>query len=563
MSCSSCSTNKNGIPNGCKSNGNCASGTCGSGNKLAVFDWLSNMTLPTGEAPFNIYEVRFKNGRKHFFKNTENLTLSMGDIIAVECTSGHDIGIISLSGELVKVQMKKRKVSEDSDDVKKIYRKASQKDIDIWQNAREKELETQRKGREIISRLGLKMKLSDVEYQGDGNKATFYYTADDRVDFRQLIRDLASTFSIRVEMKQVGMRQEAARLGGVGSCGRELCCSTWLTDFRKVNTAAARYQQLSLNPLKLAGQCGKLKCCLNFELDTYLDALKAFPKQDVLLKTEKGDAAFVKMDIFKKLLWYTYKEERSKWFKLSLDQVHEIIELNKNKEVSSPLEDYEAEIVEEVKEDFENVVGQDSLTRFDTPKKSRRNKRNKKGNVKNTAANHRKAPKEKTTSIKKVSDAPNDSSKGNSKRNARPKKRSENIEKKQSVNTKQKQEKKIATNPNQQKNKRSVVNQEKKGTQKKQQTTPKQKQEKKTGANSSQQKQRPVKQQQEKKTGNKKQQPSAKQGRKTGQNIPQKQRPAKQSQEKKVEGKNTLPKTKPRKKSSHKPRENKDQRSNG
>ncbi|OCK43463.1 hypothetical protein BA195_01810 [Tenacibaculum soleae] len=377
MSCSSCSTNKNGVPNGCKSNGNCATGTCGSGNKLAVFDWLSNMTLPTGEAPFNIFEVRFKNGRKHFYKNTEKLTVSMGDVVAVEGSSGHDIGIVALAGELVKVQMKKRKISVDSEDVKKIYRKATQKDIDIWHTARDREQETQRKGREIISRLGLKMKLSDVEYQGDGTKATFYYTADERVDFRQLIRDLAGTFSIRVEMKQVGMRQEAARLGGVGSCGRELCCSTWLTDFRKVNTAAARYQQLSLNPLKLAGQCGKLKCCLNFELDTYLDALQSFPKQDKILKTEKGDAVFVKMDIFKKILWYTYKHESFKWFRLSLEQVNEIIELNKNNEVSLPLDEYELDIITEPTVDFENVVGQDSLTRFDAPKKKSRNSRRK------------------------------------------------------------------------------------------------------------------------------------------------------------------------------------------
>lgn len=375
MSCSSCSTNKDGVPKGCKSNGNCGTGTCGSGNKLAVFDWLSNMTLPTGEAPFNIFEVRFKNGRKHFYKNPENITLSMGDVVAVEGSSGHDVGVVSLAGELVKVQMKKRKIEAESEEVKKIYRKASQKDIDVWQEARDRELETQRKGREIISRLGLKMKLSDVEYQGDGTKATFYYTADDRVDFRQLIRDLASAFSIRVEMRQVGMRQEAARLGGVGSCGRELCCSTWLTDFRKVNTAAARYQQLSLNPLKLAGQCGKLKCCLNYELDTYLDALQSFPKQDKVLQTEKGDAVFVKMDIFKKLLWYTYKEESFKWYKLSLDQVQEIIEINKNNELALPLEEYELEITEETPVDFENVVGQDSLTRFDTPKKPRRNTR--------------------------------------------------------------------------------------------------------------------------------------------------------------------------------------------
>jgi cell fate regulator YaaT (PSP1 superfamily) len=333
--------------------------------------------LPSGQERFNIFEVRFKNGRKHFFKNVDNLPIIMGDIIAVEGSPGHDIGTVSLAGELVKVQMKKHKITEDHEEVKKIYRKASQRDIDIWQAARAKEEETQKKGREILGRLGLQMKLSDVEYQGDGNKATFYYTADARVDFRQLIRDFASAFSIRVEMKQVGARQEAARLGGIGSCGRELCCSTWLTDFRKVSTSAARYQQLSLNPLKLAGQCGKLKCCLNYELDTYLDALKSFPKQDLILNTEKGEAVFIKMDIFKKHLWYTYKSERFKWFRLTLDQVQEIIELNKNNEKSISLEEYESEIEIPETVNFEDAVGQDSLTRFDAPKTSKRRRNTK------------------------------------------------------------------------------------------------------------------------------------------------------------------------------------------
>ncbi|WP_010135462.1 regulatory iron-sulfur-containing complex subunit RicT [Ochrovirga pacifica] len=375
MSCNSCST-KDGAPKGCKSNGSCGTGSC---DKLTVFDWLSNMELPTGQKPFDIVEVRFKNGRKHFYKNEKNFPISIGDVVAVEGNPGHDIGTVSLTGELVRIQMRKKKIDVEGEQVKKIYRKATQKDIDIWQEARAKEIETQRRGREIIIRLGLKMKLSDVEYQGDGNKATFYYTADDRVDFRQLIRDLASAFSIRVEMKQVGLRQEAARLGGVGSCGRELCCSTWLTDFRKVNTAAARYQQLSLNPLKLAGQCGKLKCCLNYELDTYLDALKEFPSQNVTLKTEKGLGIFVKMDIFKEVLWYTYKDDKSKWFKLTLDQVLEIVEENKKGNTVESLEDFDAENIEETKVDFENVVGQDSLTRFDEPKKPKR-RRNRKSN---------------------------------------------------------------------------------------------------------------------------------------------------------------------------------------
>jgi cell fate regulator YaaT (PSP1 superfamily) len=376
MGCTSCSTNKSGVPGGCKSNGACATGSC---DKLTVFDWLSNMALPSGQKPLNIVEVRFKNGRKHFYRNNNNFQLSIGEIVAVEGAPGHDIGTVSLTGELVRVQMKKKKIAEDSEEVKKIYRTASVRDIDIWQSARDKEIETQRRGREILGRLGLKMKLSDVEYQGDGNKATFYYTAEDRVDFRQLIKDLASAFSIRVEMKQVGLRQEAARLGGVGSCGRELCCSTWLTDFRKVNTASARYQQLSLNPQKLAGQCGKLKCCLNFELDSYLDALKGFPKQDVVLETEKGRATFVKMDIFKELLWYASKDEGFKWYRLTLEQVNEVIDMNKRGEKAPSLEELESETAIATKIDFENVVGQDSLTRFDKPK-TKNKRRNKKKN---------------------------------------------------------------------------------------------------------------------------------------------------------------------------------------
>jgi len=378
MSCNNCSSDISTVPKGCKSNGSCHTDGC---EKLSVFDWLSNMTLPSGQEPMNIVEVRFKNGRKHFYRNLDKLSISMGDVVAVEGNPGHDVGTVSLSGELVKVQLKRKGIDINSEEIKKIYRKATQKDIDKWKSVREKEYNTQYRGREILSRLGLKMKLSDVEYQGDGNKATFYYTADERVDFRQLIRDLASAFSIRIEMKQVGLRQEAARLGGVGTCGRELCCSTWLTDLRKVNTAAARYQQLSLNPQKLAGQCGKLKCCLNYELDTYLDALTDFPKQDVVLKTEKGDAVFVKMDIFKGLMWYTYKENRSKWFRLTLEHVQEILSLNKNKETVASLEEYESDILADTKVAFEDVVGQDSLTRFDAPKRNRNRNKKRKNNA--------------------------------------------------------------------------------------------------------------------------------------------------------------------------------------
>jgi len=379
MSCTTCSTDKTGTPKGCKSNGTCASGGC---DKLSVYDWLGNMTLPGHQKKFDHIEVRFKNGRKAFFKNEKNLSLCMGDTIAVECKSGHDIGDVTLTGELVKVQMNKKKVKVGSENVLKVYRKASQKDIDIWQEARAKEQEVQRKARLIVSRIGLKMKLSDIEFQGDGKKATFYYTADERVDFRLLIRELATTFNIRIEMKQVGLRQEAARLGGIGSCGRELCCSTWLTDFRSVSTSAARYQQLSLNPLKLSGQCGKLKCCLNYELDSYMDALKDFPNTNTWLQTKQGTAMFQKMDIFSGFVWYVYKDNPMQWHQLTTEQANEIIALNKDGEKPYNLEEYSNELIieEPQKNIFENVVGQDSLTRFDKPKHSKRRNKNRNRN---------------------------------------------------------------------------------------------------------------------------------------------------------------------------------------
>ena len=380
MACSSCSTGKDGKPKGCKSNGTCGTDSC---NKLTVFDWLSNMSLPNGVEPFNCVEVRFKNGRKHFFKNPENISLSMGDVVATEASSGHDVGMVSLTGELVRIQMKKKKVTLDSEEVLKIYRKATQKDIDVWEEARAREEKIKTRAREIAIRLNLSMKISDIEFQGDASKATFYYTADDRVDFRQLIKEFAREFNTRIEMRQIGLRQEAARLGGIGSCGRELCCSTWLTDFRSVSTSAARYQQLSLNPQKLAGQCGKLKCCLNYELDTYLECLKTFPKSDIKLHTKKGTAVCQKIDIFKGFLWYAYEGEWMTWHKLTVDQANQIIEANKKRESIGSLEEFEVVLqMEEEQPDFNNVVGQDSLTRFDNPnpKKKRRNKKRRKKN---------------------------------------------------------------------------------------------------------------------------------------------------------------------------------------
>ncbi|WP_281541864.1 PSP1 domain-containing protein [Maribacter aestuarii] len=391
MGCSSCSTSKGGQPKGCKNNGTCGTDGC---NKLTVFDWLSNMAPPNGEKLFEFVEVRFKNSRKEFFKNTENLSLSIGDVVATEAQSGHDIGMVTLVGELVRVQMKRKKVDFKAADFPKVYRKASQKDIDVWQKCRNREEEIKKRAREIAIILKLQMKISDVEFQGDGSKATFYYTAEERVDFRQLIKDMAKAFGIRIEMRQIGYRQEAQRLGGIGSCGRELCCSTWLTDFRSVSTSAARYQQLSLNPQKLAGQCGKLKCCLNYELDVYLDALKDFPPQDTKLFTEKGLAFCQKTDIFKEMLWFSYKDEPSNWHVLSKDQVNEILAMNKKKEKVASLEMYALENPVEEKVVFENVVGQDSLTRFDQPKrkKSNRNKnRNRRKNSNNKRRNQKNA----------------------------------------------------------------------------------------------------------------------------------------------------------------------------
>lgn len=386
MGCSSCGCSTGG---GCSASdrGGCSkSGTCSS-YKLNVFDWLNDIELPHGQIAFDCVEIRFKNSRKEFYRNSENLSLNVGDVVAVESQSGHDIGIISLTGELVKKQMRKRKIAFDSEEVKKVYRLAKKTDIDKWIEAQQMEVDTMYKARTIAIALGLEMKISDVEYQGDKTKAIFYYTAEGRVDFRELIKKLADEFKIRIEMKQIGVRQEASRLGGIGSCGRELCCSTWLTDFRSVSTSAARYQQLSLNPQKLAGQCGKLKCCLNYELDGYVEALKEFPDTNIKLKTKKGQAFYRKMDIFKNLMWYSYQDEPLKFIELKLDRVNEIVEMNSNGKQPTDLMDF-VDFKEVVKEpDYANVVGQDSLTRFDNKKQGRSKKKRNNGNNKNRNRN--------------------------------------------------------------------------------------------------------------------------------------------------------------------------------
>ena len=384
MSCTNCGT---GTPNGCKNNGTCSSGGC---NKLEVYDWLANIALPSGQDPYDIVEVRFKNSRKAFFKNAHNLTLQVGDVVVVEGSPGIDTGVVSVVGELARVQVKKKEPSFKANEARKIKSIAVQEDIDRWVKARSLEKEVMYKSRVLAVNLGLQMKISDVEYQGDLKKATFYYTAEGRVDFRQLIRDLAGEFSVRIEMKQIGERQEAARLGGIGSCGRELCCSTWLTDFRSVSTSAARYQQLSLNPQKLAGQCGKLKCCLNYELDMYLDALKAFPKGDLKLRTEKGTAMHVKTDVFKQEMWYAFDDGKgsgSSLVALKPERVREIIRMNKEDKKPFDLSNF-IEVVEVAKPDYTNVVGQDDLNRFEhTFKKKKKNKKNPNRNSNNSPAN--------------------------------------------------------------------------------------------------------------------------------------------------------------------------------
>ncbi|MEX2513094.1 MAG: regulatory iron-sulfur-containing complex subunit RicT [Cyclobacteriaceae bacterium] len=297
---------------------------------MNAFDWLSHMGIPETDK-FDIVEVKFKGGRKDYFRNVAHLQITTGDPVIVDVPNGHHIGYVSLQGELVRLQMQKRKIKND-DNILSIYRIANQKDLEKWQEAKNREIPTLYRGKQIIDEMKLSMKLSDIEYQADNSKATFYYSAEDRVDFRELIRFLASEFKIRVEMRQISLRQEAGRIGGIGVCGRELCCSTWIHDFKSVTTSAARYQNLSLNPSKLSGQCGRLKCCLNFELDTYLTALKDIPKVEKPLLTEAGPAKLQKTDIFRKLMWFSYNDDNN-WHSLDCERVKVILDLNEKGEM--------------------------------------------------------------------------------------------------------------------------------------------------------------------------------------------------------------------------------------
>lgn len=353
MGCESCGSASLGTsPPGCRSNGSCSTGGC---NKLNTYDWLVSMPMPAGQS-YNIHEVSFKNGsRKEFFKNTQGISLMTGDMVAVETDSGFDVGRISLSGELARLQSAKRKRDKRRrHEVRKILRKARYNDISKLDEARAEEDKTMFRAREIAMELKLDMKIGDVEFQADRRKATFYYTAEDRVDFRELIKRFAREFQIKVEMRQIGARQEAGKIGGIGSCGRELCCSTWLTEFKSVSTAAARYQNLAINQTKLSGQCGRLKCCLNFELDTYMDALKVFPKGAKMLKTADGDAYLQKTDIFRSLMYYTLADS-STLVSLEPDKVREILDLNKKGEVAGSILEFDMSPVVEEEEEPEFI----------------------------------------------------------------------------------------------------------------------------------------------------------------------------------------------------------------
>lgn len=373
MGCSSCSSggcSTGSKPGGCKSNGGCSTGGC---NRLNVFDWLSDMDIPTSFEEFDIVEIRFKGGRKDFFRNINRLDLTTGDAVVVDVPNGHHIGFVSLKGELVRLQMLKKKV-DNNEEIRSIYRIATERDMEKFNEARDQEGTTMYRSREIIQQLGLKMKLSDVEYQADRSKATFYYSADDRVDFRDLIKKLAEEFKIRIEMRQISLRHEAGRLGGIGSCGRELCCSTWLTDFKSVSTTAARYQNLSLNPSKLSGQCGRLKCCLNYELETYMEALKDIPTVNRPLQTQQGDAILQKTDIFKRMMWFGYRGDNN-WYPVPVERVQEILEQNAKGVVVETL------LVEPEEEPKQNeFVSQveGSLERLDDKFKSKKKKKKKK-----------------------------------------------------------------------------------------------------------------------------------------------------------------------------------------
>src|SRR5450432_3890590 len=371
MGCSNCGT-ADGKPGGCQSHGSCGTGSC---NRMNVYDWLSNLPIHDPATECRVMEISFNQGsRKDFYRNTTTQIFEKGEMVSVEGVSGFDVGSVSLTGELVRIQMKKKSVDEFHPDMKKVLRRASDRDLDLLKQNKAREKEAVIRSRAISRQLKLDMKVSQVEIQADGRKATFYYIADDRVDFRELIKIFASEFRVKVEMRQIGARQEAGKVGGIGSCGRELCCSTWLTDFKSVNTTAARYQNLSINQSKLSGQCGRLKCCLNYELDTYLDALQQFPENADTLQVAKGNALLIKKDIFKNLMWYVLPDS-NKQYPLLIERVKQIKKLNQQNIIPDDLGAVEA--TGKPKEELVNVdlTGQFSLKTLDKADRKKRDLR--------------------------------------------------------------------------------------------------------------------------------------------------------------------------------------------
>jgi cell fate regulator YaaT (PSP1 superfamily) len=370
MGCGTCGTGK---PNGCKSNGGCSTGGC---NRMNTYDWLVNLPISDTETACRVVEISFNQGsRKDFYRNSTLQLFEKGELVAIEGVSGFDVGEVSLFGEAVRLQLKKKGVDEFSTEMKKILRRATDRDIDIWKQNKARERDALTRSRAIARQLNLNMKMSQVEIQADGKKATFFYIADDRVDFRELIKIYASEFRVKVEMRQIGSRQEAGKVGGIGSCGRELCCATWLTDFKSVNTTAARYQNLSINQTKLSGQCGRLKCCLNYELDTYLDALQGFPENADMIQVQRGTATLIKKDIFKNLMWYVLPDS-SKQYPLTIERVKKIRSLNNQNIIPDELEAVEVVSgkAKEVEPEFVDVVGHITLKSLEKADKKRQQK---------------------------------------------------------------------------------------------------------------------------------------------------------------------------------------------
>lgn len=384
MGCSSCGISTGG---GCGGGGKCSSGGT---SKFEVYDWLSDISEDSFTR-YNIFEISFKNGsRKGFYKLERNLDIYIGDSVVVEATQGYDIGQVSLRGELVKLQMKKRRINEKTYEFKQILRIAKEHELQLLENVRSLEKDTMLRARILARNLGLEMKLGSVEYQADGKKATFFYFADGRVDFRELIKVLANEFKIKIEMRQVGARQEAGIVGGIGSCGRELCCSTWINNFKSVNTTAARYQNLSINQTKLSGQCGRLKCCLNYELDSYLDALKDMPQKAESLDTEAGTVKLIKTDILKGVMYYLDKES-GKTFVLTFENAKKVLAMNKDGKKPNNLSDLaETSEATNEKSDFVELVGQISLSSLERNDKKRKQNKKRNSNQKRNNNNKKK-----------------------------------------------------------------------------------------------------------------------------------------------------------------------------